>query len=602
MRKEADKMSEKDQWNELYERIHGEISIDRMYEDMEVLVNEIGERLSGTEELHRCASYIEERLAAAGLEARIDKFPMYHSFPGEAELKVLSPETRTVDIRPVCHISSTLPCGMEGEMIYLGSGSYEDYQGIDAKGKIVLTDMNWTPGRPEKARIAWEMGAKALIIMNWGASDSTLIQMGAVKSQWGNPDPDTFEDIPQITVASVSRASGEYLKELCQKGTVKIWLRAEATREWVEAWQPIGFLKGGKSNGQYVLVGSHIDAWGKSAICNATGNALNMELARVFYQHREELTRDIVFVFWDGHEIAEGGGSTWYCDHYWKEMTRSCVAYLNIDNLAIKGTTEPGVESLPELKPFLMERIEEVWNRQGLWHNAYKGGGDSSFFGVGVPYIAFATEYTEEKLKELNYAFYSPWLHSDSDTIDKIDRESYAKHMDYFFRVLFDLTESPVIPYDVKALAANIRRQYEELITLSPRDAFYVEDLEPAVSEYERMAEDVRGLSEALSKGGDAQKVEALNTLLLRLERETTVFRNVAGRYGQDACCYLPTERPIPALAGAILEISRYEEGSHEYYLWQTKVIREKNRAFDALNNSLIAAEQCFKQLQDTKK
>ncbi len=69
-------------------------------------------------------------------------------------------------------------------------------------------------------------------------------------------------------------------------------------------------------------------------------------------------------------------------------MNENCIAYINIDNLAIKGTTIPGVEGQPELKQFLMDAIEKVWGVKGQWNHAYKGGGDSSFFGIGVPYIS----------------------------------------------------------------------------------------------------------------------------------------------------------------------------------------------------------------------
>ena len=62
-------------------------------------------------------------------------------------------------------------------------------------------------------------------------------------------------------------------------------------------------------------MGSHVDAWGKSAICNASGDALNLEIARICYENRAEMKRDVEFVFWDGHEIAEGGGSKWYADN-----------------------------------------------------------------------------------------------------------------------------------------------------------------------------------------------------------------------------------------------------------------------------------------------
>lgn len=71
------------------------------------------------------------------------------------------------------------------------------------------------------------------------------------------------------------------------------------------------------------------------------GRCFDLEIARICYENRAEMKRDVEFVFWDGHEIAEGGGSTWYADRYWQDMTENCVGYLNLDNLAIQGTTVP---------------------------------------------------------------------------------------------------------------------------------------------------------------------------------------------------------------------------------------------------------------------
>lgn len=564
---------------DFYETLKSEISLENIYRDMNYLVEEIGERLSGTDKMRQAAEYIRSRLEENGVRARIDHFPMYQSYPKEAKLELLSPEKREIKARPVCHIDSTPEGGIEGELIYLGSGTYEDYKGKDVKDKIVLTNMDWSPGRPEKARIAWEMGAKALIIMNWGKSESDLIQMGAVKAQWGNPTPESVKDIVRLTVISVSRKDGEYLASLCSVNGVRVHLEAAATREWITADQPVGFLKSEKDSGRYVLVGSHVDAWGKSAICNASGNALNLELARIFAKHKNELDGSILFAFWDGHEIAEGGGSTWYADNYWSDMTKRCVGYVNIDNLAIKGTTVPGVEGQPELKKLLTDAVKTVFGEEGVWHRAYKGGGDSSFFGVGVPYSSFATEYTEEKLKELNYAFYSPWLHTDDDTADKTDRELMQKHVEYFLRVIERLLASPIFPYDFGALADDIERQWEEILAVSDRAEEILGTVTPKVREY---AEELRNFY-AAGKDLDRNQTEIYNRAAVICERHTALFRCYSGRYGQDSCCAVATENPVPALKKALDKYNAAEKGTDEYYLWETMVLRVRNMVFDAL-------------------
>ena len=566
------------------------ISYDKVYEHLEFLVNNIGERQSGTNQIKKAAEYVYNELKSYGLESRIDKFPMYNSYPIKAELKVLYPEDKMIAAEPVCHITSTIQEGIEGELIYAENGGYEDYKDIDIRGKVILTDMTWSPGRPEKARIAYELGAKALVIMNWGPKEGNpVIQMGGVKSQWGNPTPETIKEMPLIPVLSITREAGEYLRELClNSDNVKVWFRAEATREWVEANQPMGILYSEQPTDEFVLIGSHIDAWGKAAICNSSGNSLLLEFARVFSLRKKHLKRNIVFAFWDGHEVAECGGSTWFVDNYWDKISDKCVAYINVDNIAIKGTSVPGVESVSEVQKFTMDIIKEIWGVDGKWNWAYKGGGDSSFFGIGVPYISFATEYTEEKLKELNYAFYSPWLHSNEDTIDKIDKNLYMKHFDFFATLLIRLCNLPLIPYDITDMANEVNEKLGKVIELGGKEM----DLE--LGKLKELSIDFYNSALEFSKilllNADSEMTAHYNqTLLMVSGKISSVMRSHAGRYGQDPCCYVIAEYPIPCLYNPIKKILEAKNNNldHEYFLWKTKLQKEKNKVYDSISESI---------------
>jgi hypothetical protein len=311
---------------EFEQTIMAELSVDNAYKHMTFLVEEVGERLAGTESIQKAANYIRDELARCGLEARVDRFPIYQSYPGSAALRVLAPKERAIEALPSCHIPSTLDEGMTGELVYIGAGGYDDYEALDVRGKIVLADMTWAPPRPEKARIALEHGAKALIILNWGTPDNPTIQRGAIKGVWGNPTPESFQRIPRIPSINVTKAAGEYLKDLCAKGRVEVWFRADATQEWVLANQPVGMLRASEETDEFVLVGSHLEGWGKTAICNSSGNSMSMELARVLAQHRDKLRRNVIFTYWDGHEIAEAAGSTYFVDTNWDELSKHCVA------------------------------------------------------------------------------------------------------------------------------------------------------------------------------------------------------------------------------------------------------------------------------------
>ena len=62
---------------ELYEKLKAEISLDNIYKDMAYLIDEVGERLSGSKEMEKATEYICKRLNENIGEGRIDHFPMY---------------------------------------------------------------------------------------------------------------------------------------------------------------------------------------------------------------------------------------------------------------------------------------------------------------------------------------------------------------------------------------------------------------------------------------------------------------------------------------------------------------------------------------------
>jgi len=594
------------------EEIIADLSVDESYKHMTFLVEEVGERLAGTESIEKAAEYIRNELEKYGLDARIDRFPMYHSYPEDAALRVIYPETRVIETKPVCHISSTLEEGLTGELVYAGAGGYEDYENIEVEDKIVLTDMTWSPPRPEKARIAFEKKAKALIIMNWGTSDNPVIQMGAVKSVWGNPTPENFKKIPQITVISITRAAGEYLKELCLKGKVVVWLRAEATREWVFANQPVGILNGEERPAtqlwipkEFILVGGHLEAWGKTAICNSSGNSLMLELARVFAKHKDKLKRKIVFAFWDGHEIAEAAGSTYFVDTNWDELAEHCIGYVNIDNPGIIGTSVPGSKGVPEVREFQMRLVKEFWGEEGNWSMAYKGG-DESFFGVGVPYFGFSTGYTPEELRRLNWASLSPWLHSEEDTMDKIDKKLYEKHLRFFAILILRLCNSDLVPYNLSDLAGTLKSHLESLNKLSENIKSIelnsligkVGQLESSVQTLDEYRENV--LSHRI--GEEEEAVNLINKSSIRISRElSSILWMEADKYDQDPYGYYLIGKPIPRLFIPITQMGKLEEGQEEFNLWETEFTRERNRVSDAVGSAIEHLTLTVKLLEKMK-
>lgn len=84
----------------IYEKLSSELSLDNIYENMDYLVNQVGERLSGTPEMRKATEFICGKLQEYGVSAHIDHFPMYQSYPKEASLTVLAPVNKEIPARP----------------------------------------------------------------------------------------------------------------------------------------------------------------------------------------------------------------------------------------------------------------------------------------------------------------------------------------------------------------------------------------------------------------------------------------------------------------------------------------------------------------------
>lgn len=206
-----------------------------MEKTMQWLTTETPYRLAGSQMQKKAAEYVSERMRAYGLETELEEFYAYNSDPILSEVCIVKPYFEKIDSLPCAHIKSTVPEGEEFDLVYVNDGSPKQYEGKDVKGKFVLVEVSYAPPVPEKARIAYEMGAAGIMCMNWG-NDEEVICHRALKGVWGNPTEETFPRIPDIIGVGVTRNAGLKLKKLCLSGErVRIKVKACATRQYIYA-------------------------------------------------------------------------------------------------------------------------------------------------------------------------------------------------------------------------------------------------------------------------------------------------------------------------------------------------------------------------------
>ncbi len=573
-----------------------EFSKERCWEHVEWFAR-VGEKLSGTPENERSVKYIMEALKRYGVTAEAPELQAWLGFPRifDAEVKVLEPERKNLNCVTLAQCASA---SIEGDMVFVEGGGQEDYKGLDAKGKIVLVDFSKPPARPWKNYVAGVLeGAVGQIVISH-AGPKRALNRGTVKSVWGNPTPETINDIGRIPVVNISREDGEYLVQLLEKGPVRVKMKTEGSRGFYRIRQPMARVAG--STPEFVLLGSHMDAWGAAATCNALGCASTLEAARLMTKHRSHLRRGLELLWFQGHETGIMSGSTWYLDTFWDELNQNCVAYLNNDTTSMIHSTIYTADGDPVIRDFLVSTVQELAEEEGAPFSEPSASyfprkyGDQSFYGIGIPSARVQMTFTPEAREEVG-AGGGWWYHSEHDTLDKCDPDTMYMAEKAQTLVLLRLCTLPVLPYRIEALADWMLDALGGL-EVRAEGALSLEDI---IEKAARFKERAAKLDQATGKlsarcrksaKGHEDEVKVTNSCMMRISRTlNSANYTLRGRYDQD---YYGTEyvKPIPILQ-PVSDLATLNPESTDFKALKTKLVRARNTISDAIENAIWISE-----------
>lgn len=429
--------------------------------------------------------------------------------------------------------------------------------------------------------------------MNWGddtGADGDYICNRALKSVWGNPTPKTYGDIPQIAGVSIGRQDGLRIREYCKNGTpVRLNIKTQATRQWDRIPSVVARLSGTEEPDKFVMANGHFDAWEPGVSCNAGGNGTMLEVARVLAKHRDKIKRSIYFCFWNGHEIAESSGSTWFVDTHWDLLDRACVAGVCIDSTGMLGAVRYGARANLEVRSFVEAAITETLGEKTP-AKEHKRRGDQSFSGVGIPSIVGRTAFDEAEVKRTNGAEIGWYNHTSADTLDKADPKNLVFDLKMNAAFLLGLANADILPYDFEDTLADIRGNLD-LIRRESRDVIELDGVFSLLDELDGNAARLGKAKKALEGVPMSdERVRNLNRLQMRLTRALLpAFYTYCERVEQNSYDYTPGNRPIPFLYPAV-DLAKLSPESLEYKLLYTEVLRGRNRILEAL---VTANEWC---------
>ncbi len=580
--------------NKLYDIIHDEISPEINYNYAQYLTDHFPSRISGMGDDRKAAEWIAAKFREFGLDGKVVDFEAYNSNPVFSEIKMLLPEKMDLESRPCCHIASTPDEGLDVEVVYVSGGDYADYIGKDVKGKAVLVEVSFAPGTPEKARIASEMGASAIICANWGedgATDQDFICGRGLKAVWGNPTPETFKDIPQIVGVGITHADGLRLKKLCQSGEkVVLNIKAKSTRSWDMLPMPVGYLRGSEEPEKYLLVNGHLDAWEPGVTCNATGDGTILHLAELLAKHRDLVKRSIYFICWNGHEIAESAGSTWFIDHHWDDLEKNCIGGVNIDSTGMLDASVYTCTASSEIRSFVKNMVNDVL-KQDIVVPPLDKYGDMSFFGIGITSIVGRMGMSPEYVKRTNGAIMGWWAHTIKDDMEKVDKVNLKKDLEIDAAIICHYVYEPILPYDFTVTCQDAKAKLQNIVDKADK-SIEIKSIMQNLDILQGLAGKINEVGKSLAGQPVTDKrVQLANGLLLKLSQTLTwALNTLCDRFEQNSYAYSPAAKPIPFLYTAI-NLAGMDPKSLEYKLEYTSVMRNRNRVSTAVRNAIEYCE-----------
>ncbi len=402
-------------------------------------------------------------------------------------------------------ISVEAPVVFVGYGVTTPDGKYDDYAGVDVKGKIVAVVVGAPPSLQselqahlssarEKMRNASKHGAVGAIVLGRAKDEKTLpwsrvvIGAGFPAMRWLGPDGVPGDAFPQIRVVGVlSQAASAKLFLHASKSwadvqrdaeagkpqsfplPVTVSMRAVSKHEAITSPNVIAVLPGSdpKLSQEYVVYSAHVDHLGigkpingdsiyNGAADDASGTAAMLVIARAFKSLPHAPARSILFL---GATAEEKGllGSDYFA-HFPTVPIRSIVADINMDGASLFYTFKD-IVPLGAGDSTLDEVVKRDAASLGLEvspdpepdQHYFVRADQYSFVRQGVPSV-FISE--GEKAKDPNFdakKFGDEWVatryHAPSDDMNQpMNLDASVQFMQIDFLVGYDVAQDPKRP------------------------------------------------------------------------------------------------------------------------------------------------------------
>jgi hypothetical protein len=396
------------------------------------------------------------------------------------------------DFRP---FGFSISASVEGELVFAGYGvsaadkQYDDYEGLDVKDKIVVmlrygpdgsapsSEFQRYTALRNKARVAREKGAKALVMINGPADESEDNLYRLALDQGAGSSGIVAVSMKRDILEQLFLSSGWSLKVLQDSMRVtkkpnsfplagaQMKLDVEVTRVMSQTSNILGYLEGTDParQGEAVILGAHMDHLGmggpgsgsmtpdttaihNGADDNASGTAALLELAQYMSAQASKLNRTYIFAFFSAEELGTLGSAK-YADEPMFPIS-STIAMLNMDmvgRLQNRALTVGGTGTSPVWPALLNRHNADSTFVLSMNPDGFGPSDHAVFYGKDIPVLFFFTGTHDD-------------YHKPTDDWDKINYDGQWKITRYVQAIVNDLDTMQTRPGFVRVQVASSSR------------------------------------------------------------------------------------------------------------------------------------------------
>jgi membrane dipeptidase len=461
----------------------------RAYDHIRILASdEMKGRRAGSPEYQKAAEYVAAKMKEYGLQPGGDNgtwfqevpFKNWSEFRQPIRLEILTPQRRLYyagrgrDFYPLSGTGSGIS---KGQIAFAGYGvvsekpAWNDYENLEAKGKILLllpdapavlddaAKREWT--LEKKVKLALEKGAAGIIEMDTSQPGDQPVRRMASSVLRPGVCPKDFvflragrnflNDVFYVSKKSWRDLVSKLLREKKPHSSAieaVVEMEAHFLQEERKALNVIGILPGHdpKLKDECLILGGHLDHLGigvdgfiyPGADDDATSAAVVLETARALLANKFKPARTVIFASWAGEELGLVG-SRYYTEHPVLPLNKTAV-YMNIDMVGV-GDSDLHVGGMFEYSQFyeiVKANMDEETKKRLFPRVNYRGSDHTSFWAKGVTAISLRTgNVLTEKLDDEH-----PEYHMPGDRPELIDPELLGLASQYHYDIITNLAST----------------------------------------------------------------------------------------------------------------------------------------------------------------